>query len=289
MKTNSSFRDYSVWIFKIIMLGLFCSCSSSIDRFDKIVSIEDFDLKGKVKSLKETTNLTQEKFGEYQKTKFISQHIELFNRDGNEDKSFKIGQDGQELRKILIYYDHNGYPKEVITYVNDTVFEKLVYNYDVNKRKLERSVFQPDGSLTRRFINIFNEEGNDILENYYNSDGNLESKCGQEYDKKGNRISLVSYKPDGRLSVRRTYFYNKNNLVTEENEYNENSKSETTYSKYNDKGNLVEKANTSGRSMHDYLKYDKEGNWLVKIVKWFNSNYPKPADVYIIERDITYY
>ena len=289
MKTQSSFRYYSVWIIKIIILGLFCSCSNSKDRFDNLVSIKDFNLKGRVKSLKETWNLTEEKFGEYQKAKFISQKIVLFNLDGSEDKSFKIGQDGQELSKTLIYYDFNGYPKEILFYENDTVNEKLVYNYNTKDRKVERSVYHPNGRLLRRFINTFNEAGNNIEENYFNFYGKLESKCIQEYDNKGNCLLMCIYKSDGRFNLRHTYSYNKNNSVIEESEYYENSKSVTTYSKYNDKGYIVEKVNTSERYIYEYLKYDEKDNWLIKIVKRFNSNYPKPADVYLIERDITYY
>ena len=66
---------------------------------------------------------------------------------------------------------------------------------------------------------IYNEKGNIIEENYYDSDGNLSSKDTYEYDENGNNIEKNNYDSNGKLDSKYTYEYDKNNNWTQRIEY----------------------------------------------------------------------
>ena len=76
------------------------------------------------------------------------------------------------------------------------------------------AVYTDDGHFK-----IYNEKGNKIEENYYNSNGRLYSKTTYKYDEKGNIIEENHYDSNGRLDSKYTYEYDKNNNWTQRIEY----------------------------------------------------------------------
>ena len=76
------------------------------------------------------------------------------------------------------------------------------------------AVYTDDGHFK-----IYNEKGNKIEENYYNSNGRLYSKTTYKYDEKGNNIEKNNYDSNGRLDSKHTYEYDKNNNWTQRIEY----------------------------------------------------------------------
>ena len=119
------------------------------------------------------------------------------------------------------------------------------------------AVYTDDGRFK-----IYNEKGNKIEENYYNSNGRLYSKATYKYDEKGNMIEDNFYdSDDGSLIYKNTY-------------------------KYDEKGNNIEKNNydSNGRldSKHTY-EYDKNNNWTQRI------EYKNTIPHRITERIIEYY
>lgn len=77
------------------------------------------------------------------------------------------------------------------------------------------------GDVLNNYFNIYNEKGNKIEDNFYDSDGNLSSKDTYEYDEKGNMIEENWYESDGSLYEKHTYKYeyDKNNNWTQRIEY----------------------------------------------------------------------
>ena len=77
------------------------------------------------------------------------------------------------------------------------------------------------GDVLNNYFNIYNEKGNKIEENWYNSDGRLHSKYTYKYDEKGNMIEENWYESDGSLYEKHTYKYeyDKNNNWTQRIEY----------------------------------------------------------------------
>ena len=71
------------------------------------------------------------------------------------------------------------------------------------------AVYTDDGRFK-----IYNEKGNKIEENYYNSNGSLIYKNTYKYDEKGNKIEENYYNSNGRLYSKTTYKYDeKGNMI----------------------------------------------------------------------------
>ena len=110
----------------------------------------------------------------------------------------------------------------------------------------------------------YDEKGNRIEENEYNSDGSLKSKATYKYDEKGNKIEENRYNSDGSLDKKYTYKYDEKGNRIEKNEYN------------SDGSIVIEKWTNKN-------EYDKQGNWIKTIV--FKNEIPRN----IVERQIEYY
>ncbi len=147
------------------------------------------------------------------------------------------------------------------------------------KGKRDREFFDSD------FFIVFDEKGNKIEENSYDSDGKLFSKKLYKYDKKGNEIEqsmytskgvlssrfVTKYNEDGnkieekystdlnkykkiKLKWRNTFKYNEEGKIIEENRYEKGEElTNKIIYKYNDSGNLTEKN-----------RYDADGNPISK-------------------------
>ena len=74
------------------------------------------------------------------------------------------------------------------------------------------------------YFHIYNEKGNKIEENRYNSDGRLDYKSTDKYDEKGNKIEINYYDSDGRLDYKSTYKYDEKGNNIEGNYYNSNGR-----------------------------------------------------------------
>ena len=145
------------------------------------------------------------------------------------------------------------------------------------------AVYTDDGRFK-----IYNEKGNKIEENYYNSNGRLYSKTTYKYDEKGNMIEDNFYdSDDGSLIYKNTYKYDEKGNKIEEYHYDEDGKFNYKYTyKYDEKGNNIEKNNydSNGRLDSKYTyEYDKNNNWTQRI------EYKNTIPHRITERIIEYY
>ena len=145
------------------------------------------------------------------------------------------------------------------------------------------AVYTDDGHFK-----IYNEKGNKIEENYYNSNGSLIYKNTYKYDEKGNIIEENYYNSNGRLYSKTTYKYDEKGNMIEDNFYDSDDGSliyKNTY-KYDEKGNNIEKNNydSNGRLDSKYTyEYDKNNNWTQRI------EYKNTIPHRITERIIEYY
>ena len=119
------------------------------------------------------------------------------------------------------------------------------------------AVYTDDGRFK-----IYNEKGNKIEENYYNSNGRLYSKTTYKYDEKGNMIEDNFYdSDDGSLIYKNTYKYDEKGNIIEENHYDSNGRLDSKYT----------------------YEYDKNNNWTQRI------EYKNTIPHRITERIIEYY
>ena len=144
------------------------------------------------------------------------------------------------------------------------------------------AVYTDDGHFK-----IYNEKGNKIEENYYNSNGSLIYKNTYKYDEKGNKIEENYYNSNGRLYSKTTYKYDEKGNKIEEYHYDEDGKFNYKYTyKYDEKGNIIEENHydSNGRLDSKYTyEYDKNNNWTQRI------EYKNTIPHRITERIIEYY
>ena len=139
----------------------------------------------------------------------------------------------------------------------------------------------------------FNDKGNQIEENWFNSDGSLYFKYTYKYDDKGNKIELNSFNSDGSLSFKSTYKYDDKGNKIESNSFNSDGSLDSKYTyKYDDKGNIIEEnsfisdVNLADKYTYKYT-YDQQGNWIQQIAYKVKNGVEKPSQ--IVERTIEYY
>ena len=142
------------------------------------------------------------------------------------------------------------------------------------------AVYTDDGHFK-----IYNEKGNKIEENYYNSNGRLYSKTTYKYDENGNIIEKNGHNYDGSYKITYKYDEKGNNIEQNNYKYDGSFLYKYTY-KYDEKGNNIEKNNydSNGRLDSKYTyEYDKNNNWTQRI------EYKNTIPHRITERIIEYY
>ena len=179
-------------ILAILSVLRLVSCKQSEKKND----LTKENLKGKVKSIKETTYEAVEKFGQIEKGDV------LYDRDF----SFTI-------------YDKNGNKIEKNYYFSDGLYSKYTYKYDKKGNTIEINNYNSNGSIHEKYTFKYDEKGNNIEQNNYKYDGSFLYKYTYKYDEKGNNIEKNNYDSNGRLDSKYTYEYDKNNNWTQRIEY----------------------------------------------------------------------
>ncbi|WP_120488692.1 hypothetical protein [Bergeyella cardium] len=250
-----------------IILAMFCLASCKNKKND----LTEMNLKGKVKSIRETRYKAVEKFGEAVKVKgdISDSDIEelLFNEKGN------------IIEKNRFFYG---------------LYWKYTYKYDEKGNKIEGNYFNKDGSLCWKYTYKYDEKGNQIEENWFNPDGSLDKKYTYKYDEKGNQVEENNFNKDGSLEDKFTYKYDEKGNQIETNWFNEDGSLERKFTyKYDEKGNLIETNwfNEDGslerKFTYRYTYYDQKDNWTQRIEYEIENDIEKAST--ITERIIEYY
>ena len=166
--------------------------------------------------------------------------------------------------KAINKYDGQGNQIETTLFNIDRTSCKNTYKYDDKGNQIEMKRYDSEGRYDSKLIQKYDDNGNMVEFNVYNSDGSvIGGKYTNKFDDKGNLVEKCTYNPDGSLVYKWAYkFDNRRNLIE--------------WSVYESDGRLVNKI------AYKY-KYDKKGNWIMKICHV--DNIPQ----YIYEREIEYY
>ena len=96
----------------------------------------------------------------------------------------------------------------------------------------------------------FNDAGDVIKEDCYNSDGSLSYKYIYKYDSSGNMIELALYDSDGSLFEKGIYKYDSSgNKIEEARYYSDGSLSYKHIYKYDSRGNVVEEVSYHSKAL----------------------------------------
>ena len=155
---------------KIILAILSVLYLVSYGQLEKKNDLTEENLKGKVKSIKETTYKAVDKFGQIKKGNVLNNYFTIYNKKGNTIEGNEYYSDGS-----LNY--------------------KTTYKYDEKGNKIEKNI---DGSVDRlgyKYTYKYDEKGNTIEQNiYYHGSRPAENYSYKyEYDKNNNWTQEIEY------------------------------------------------------------------------------------------------
>ena len=285
----------------------------------KTLTLADLDMKGKVKSVNETTYLGVLKFGDLTKGNKTTYSEEKFNKEGLATK------------RDYTYYDEDGKKEDgfiqsftfdkknqLVELEEEDVEEEELYRYkltnDAQGKVQVMDVLSKKGKLIFRHKFKYNSAGKVIEEVKYDSDGNPNEKITTSYssdgkrheeiifdksdkikekniyvfDERGNKIESTNFTfKSGKMDeYTRQFKYNQNNKITEErNSISGLDKKEVFL--YDDKGNLVRHVDEYGSTKVHTYTYDAQGNWVKRVSDIKDKFLGNKME--ITERSISYY
>ncbi|WP_157730166.1 hypothetical protein [Tenacibaculum jejuense] len=214
-----------------------------------------------------------------------------------EEKSFNVVNDEKQEKsfvKEIKNFDQKGKIVEEYLYEFDGVGSRFVPKYDEKGYKTEMFCYSTQSNkLVYKWLYTYDDNGNKIKDEIYNSGNQVILERDFKYDQKGNKIESIEkykYNPEG-VVKKKTFEYNDNN---------ENSKT-TTYDPFGKKiknfytfvydkdGNKIEENihNSNGKLTSKWIykyEFDNQGNWIKK-TEFDQGLFPKN----IIERTYKYY
>ncbi len=231
--------------------------------------LQEANLKGKVKSVREIDYEAIQEAGQIKKGKVL---------EGAES----------EVSNVLTNYNEKGYVVDK-EYYNFGYSFKISYKYDAEGSMVEENHYNSDSKLEYQILYEYkyDEKGNVVEQIEKGSESKTNRRITYGYDDKGNLVEEKWYYADGTLSWHVTYRYNDKGYKVEEITNSiEQSPSKITY-KYDDKGGNTERDeyfHSGGlvRYKNQY-KYDSQGNW-IKRIKYVDGTLS-----IITERTIEYY
>lgn len=250
---------------------------------------KDWNLKGKVKTLKWQDSYRSKKSGVWGE----------WGHSASRTFEFTAGGNITEFQEFLAYGG--------LSY-------KTVYVYNVSEKKIESSHFGGDLKLTATTTIILNDRRQKIEQLTYATDGKLNSRVTYDFDDKGNNIKSITYKADGSLSNTHTsmydskgnmtgskletpgyptssmkFVYDDKGMLIEEILYDKDGVAKFRYERsYDEKGNITTEIKYKGKEMLELTgwryEYDKRGNWIKKTKLDVDR-----MDFHVQERTIVYY
>jgi len=245
-----------------ILLFFVLSCDVGERTAVRKNSLVTEGLRGRVKSMAESSYMIMNSPGESEKGELVSEIHRLYDPEGNimEERSFNSDRSIGSLSE---------------------------YKYDEKGKLLERIETDSEGEIIRKLVYENDEENNITVETTYNNLGELEYRVTFRYDERGNLIDRDGFRPArpqynvylsyGNGTTGRTpsggivsswesrilYWYDDKGNMTEERHCKPDGSPETRYiSRYDNDGKLAEKTvfNTAGDLVYRVVfRYSNSG------------------------------
>ncbi|MBO5086889.1 MAG: hypothetical protein J6B65_06595 [Paludibacteraceae bacterium] len=288
-------KDKSKFLILSVVCLLFVSC---ITTNEKINQWKEYELKGKVRTLKTCTYSASEKFGEIVKDSLIETEIVYFNKKGLKDSVCNIENNKHTVyvyewdfknNKCIILEKVDGiintgsyaeiqYNQQFnrllshINYDNDSIKYKEIYKYNEQLQMIDCCCYDGNGHLTFRIKDYeYNEKGLLVQEKWYNEKGELYDTYSYRYDDNGNQIGEKL--DDSYRISKRLYKYNEDGLIVNI-KYNYNLK----------------RSSYSSTDVTEYTyRLDNKGNYILKTEKEYDEDDKSEVECKYIEREITYF
>jgi hypothetical protein len=216
-----------------------------------------WNLKGKVKSIKESSFSVKEIDGKYVADSLEYYYWNEFNSYGNKTVDTKFLPNGISDKNYIYKYDRNNRRSEENQYARDgKLIRTISYKYDSNGHLIEDSSIEGNGKPGKKIAYQYDEKWNVIEDDSYNGEGKLQKKFTYKYDTKGNKTENFRYNADGILEKKIFYTYDIQNNIVEESSYKPDGKLIWEYSymyKYDNQNNWIEKIRIAGGKAEEIL------------------------------------
>lgn len=302
---------YKIFLATLFLINIKCS-----NKDENLNNFSQFNLYGKVESLKEISYKTNSKQEKIKKEwVFVAQndkHI-IFDIKGNikEERNYSSGglmtskklfeyNDSGILTKLEYYYGSENLLLSYLTYENgnekfgyskknnDSFIKSKEFIYD-NKNNLVEVLNYENNIVSEKIIYYYDINNNLIRKDKFDSSNNLLGVNSYSYDLKNRKIEDNSTESNGYFEGKINYLYDDFDNLIEEKWFdkNNNLKSKTVF-EYDIKGRKIEE-NHFNNKLENYWNieykyfFDKKGN-IIKTILLIDG---KPE--YIIEREIKYF
>jgi hypothetical protein len=261
---------------------LSCSPDKQIEKNKN--TLNNMNLKGKVKSVTETVYNAVNKSGKIQKGKRDGITISNFNINENLIKYASYNSDDSLMLKRIYEYDEYGRLLVETHYWLGRIKSKHTYTYDGQGHNIKEQYYAspPGPYIENSSTTIFKyDNSGNIIEKITNYENGSSDHRIYSYDNRGNIIKEKSLSRD----FEAIYSYDENNNCIGMN-YLHSTGNDLLYTyKYDEKGNMLQSiCNVVDRRIiinFKYEQFDRFGNWLIKT--------QTGADTSITEREIEYY
>lgn len=274
------------------------------DRKESWNGLQMMNLKGKVKSLKQTTYLAIDSAGVAKKGTKRSEPDQISVRS---DSYVEFDDKGRMYREA--YYNLLGGGGDTLGHTyNDVkkteeitgqgsdgiIYMRYLYKYDKKGKIIEDSISQWVGNK-KYFYQVltykYDEKGDETERTYYSSDSKLNNyKTIFKYQKKENQTIKEGYDEKGAIRFKTSFKTDSQGNKIEEYYYTADCKvlEHILRFKYDDYGNVIQKEyykpeNSSTIIWAYKYEYDKSNNWIKR------TDFEKGKATYILERNLEYY
>lgn len=299
-------------MFILIVISI-AGCSTKPTRQ---TDLDEFNLVGRVKSVKTYRYPAKKRFGKIQLGKSKGFHQHTFNLNGDLESWMEFHENG-DIDTLLIFthlYDEDGnktefcrydnfldyddpsneikhkfhYENGLITteevFYNQSQIGKTLYKYDENDNVVSAHDVGESGEITLKVTFQYDERDNLLEKIIYEADGqSVLSKYVYKYDQEGNKIAYDEFESDGSFEAHQSFTYdNEGNLFEEK--YHNTDGSVSQVITYDAHGNRIQNDSDvlSYREKYEYL-YDDIGNWIETL------SYKESTLEYIEKREIEYF
>lgn len=276
----------SCLLFLPLLLFAFAEGRKTTDR-------EEMKVKGKVKSIIETSYVTQPVSG-IEKQHNVEWTKWTFNEQGNKTEEIRTEPyTGRVQQRLVFIYDSAGLLIEEKAYKSDSsLSHTYTFQYDKKGNRIEEFITEADGKLSTKYAYKFDSAGNKTEMMGYNMKIPNPHFLTETYayDAHSNKIKETSEHSSGNHVTVYTYKYDSNGKITglfvsEKHDRLGDSEYRETY-KYDKAGNLVEKnyCSADGKVLdRSVFTYDAPGNWISQ------TTYELGKILLTRERKIEYY
>ena len=184
------------------------------------VEAQKTDAKIGVKTVRSTSYLAEEKFGEILFKK-AHETTNQYNRRGmllstETDNKGWVGDTEPYVRYAYDYNSHNQLIAKTKLTRENFIFGKIAYKYDQRGNLTEETFFNREGDADRKITHVYDNNGNLISKNWVDINGKALSTLtysSQQHQEKLTIKTSSIYKPNGSKSIEEEDFDEQGNLV----------------------------------------------------------------------------